>query len=512
VYLATVAAYGQNDSPPSDQRWRALLSTGTRSPKEHQPTPRGSKGRMIYSRVSGVQIGSTWTGSLSDPGSNTLNINESPISWPISSLERGDLGTNQVQTAELKRFDQGTAWAAHGNYGVEYDLTLPLSNPERSSRTVAIALESPDKRGSSNGKLQFKPGNSGPVMFRGPIEMKLALLLNVIDPRIGGVMIMGDRGTGKSTTIRALADLLPGIEVVEGDPYNSSPTDPDLQSSEVRQRLEHGEALGTEQRQVPMVDLPLGATEDRLCGTIDIEKALSEGVRAFEPGLLAKANRGLLYVDEVNLLDDHLVDVLLDSAASGWNTVEREGVSVRHPARFVLIGSGNPEEGELRPQLLDRFGMSVEVRTVRDPQLRVKVVDQRTAFDSDPDAFSISVTAGQEALQARVVEAQQRLEQVTIDDDLRLSISSVCGELDVDGLRGDIVTNRAARALAAFEGRTEVSEDDVARVVSCCLRHRLRKDPLEQIDSGDRVVKMFCKVFERNESDDRSEFELALAS
>jgi magnesium chelatase subunit I len=346
----------------------------------------------------------------------------------------------------------------------------------------------------------------------GQEEMKLALLLNVIDPRIGGVMIMGDRGTGKSTTIRALADLLPGIEVVAGDPYNSSPTDPDLQSSDVRKRLEHGEALGTEQRQVPMVDLPLGATEDRLCGTIDIEKALSEGVRAFEPGLLAKANRGLLYVDEVNLLDDHLVDVLLDSAASGWNTVEREGISVRHPARFVLIGSGNPEEGELRPQLLDRFGMSVEVRTVRDPQLRVKVVDQRTAFDSDPDAFSISVTAGQEALQARVVEAQQRLEQVAIDDELRLSISSVCGELDVDGLRGDIVTNRAARALAAFEGRTEVSEDDVARVVSCCLRHRLRKDPLEQIDSGDRVVKVFCKVFERNESDDRSEFELALAS
>ena len=171
VYLATVAAYGQNDSPPSDQRWRALLSTGTRSPKEHQPTPRGSKGRMIYSRVSGVQIGSTWTGSLSDPGSNTQNINKAPISWPISSLERGDLGTNQVQTAELKRFDKGTAWAAHGNYGVEYDLTLPLSNPERSSRTVAIALESPDKRGSSNGKLQFKPGNSGPVMFRGPIEI-----------------------------------------------------------------------------------------------------------------------------------------------------------------------------------------------------------------------------------------------------------------------------------------------------------------------------------------------------
>jgi magnesium chelatase subunit I len=227
---------------------------------------------------------------------------------------------------------------------------------------------------------------------------------------------------------------------------------------------------------------------------------------------LAKANRGLLYVDEVNLLDDHLVDVLLDSAASGWNTVEREGISVRHPARFVLIGSGNPEEGELRPQLLDRFGMSVEVRTVRNPELRVQVVDQRTAFDSDPDSFSAGVEANQEALQQRVVEAQQRLDQVTIDDDLRLRISAVCGELDVDGLRGDIVTNRAARALAAFEGRTDVSEDDVARVASCCLRHRLRKDPLEQVDSGDRVVKMFCKVFERSEGSDRADFELALAA
>ena len=346
----------------------------------------------------------------------------------------------------------------------------------------------------------------------GQEEMKLALLLNVIDPRIGGVMIMGDRGTGKSTTIRALADLLPGIEVVAGDPYNSAPSDPDLQSSDVRQRLDHGETLATEERQVPMVDLPLGATEDRLCGTIDIEKALSEGVRAFEPGLLAKANRGLLYVDEVNLLDDHLVDVLLDSAASGWNTVEREGVSVRHPARFVLIGSGNPEEGELRPQLLDRFGMSVEVRTVRDPELRVQVVDQRTAFDTDPDGFSSAMEEGQQALQQRVVEAQQRLDQVEIDDDLRLRISAVCGELDVDGLRGDIVTNRAARALAAFEGRTEVTEDDVARVASCCLRHRLRKDPLEQIDSGDRVVKVFCTASERNASGDRPEFESALAA
>ena len=343
----------------------------------------------------------------------------------------------------------------------------------------------------------------------GQEEMKLALLLNVIDPRIGGVMIMGDRGTGKSTTIRALADLLPAIEVVKGDPYNSSMDDPDLQSNDVREKIESGIEIMKEETQVPMVDLPLGATEDRLCGTIDIEKALSEGVRAFEPGLLAKANRGLLYVDEVNLLDDHLVDVLLDSAASGWNTVEREGISVRHPARFVLIGSGNPEEGELRPQLLDRFGMSVEVRTVREAKLRVQVVDQRTAFDNNPEAFSDSVQGNQDSLQQKVVDAQNLLNEVTIDEDLRLKISAVCGELDVDGLRGDIVTNRAARALAAFEGRKDVTEEDIARVVSTALRHRLRKDPLEQVDSGDRVIKAFCKVFERSEANDVSEFELS---
>lgn len=345
----------------------------------------------------------------------------------------------------------------------------------------------------------------------GQAEMKLALLLNVIDPRIGGVMIMGDRGTGKSTTIRALADLLPEIPVVAGDPYNSSPNDPDLQSSEVRERLQRGESLSEGRCQVPMVDLPLGATEDRLCGTIDIEKALSEGVRAFEPGLLAKANRGLLYVDEVNLLDDHLVDVLLDSAASGWNTVEREGVSVRHPARFVLIGSGNPEEGELRPQLLDRFGMSVEVRTVRDPEQRVQVVDQRGQFDSDPVSFLTQFQGQQKGLQEKVVAAQERLGSVQMDPDLRLKISEVCGQLEVDGLRGDIVTNRAARALAAFEGRGEVNDDDVARVMACCLRHRLRKDPLEQVDSGDRVIKVFCQVFGLN-PDDRDAFQLALAA
>lgn len=329
----------------------------------------------------------------------------------------------------------------------------------------------------------------------GQEEMKLALLLNVIDPKIGGVMIMGDRGTGKSTTIRALADLLPEIDVVADDPFNSHPNDPELMSDVVKQRVEQQEEIKIAKKKVLMVDLPLGATEDRVCGTIDIEKALSEGVKAFEPGLLAKANRGILYVDEVNLLDDHLVDVLLDSAASGWNTVEREGISIRHPARFVLVGSGNPEEGELRPQLLDRFGMHAEIRTVKDPGLRVQIVEQRTEFDQNPQPFIEKYQAQQDELQERLVGAQERLKSVTIDYDLRVNISQVCSELDVDGLRGDIVTNRAAKAIAAFEGRTEVTVDDIRRVVTLCLRHRLRKDPLESIDSGYKVEKVFNRVF-----------------
>ena len=256
----------------------------------------------------------------------------------------------------------------------------------------------------------------------GQEEMKLALILNVIDPRIGGVMIMGDRGTGKSTTIRAVADLLPEIEVVAGDAFNSSLTDFELMSEEVKTVVLDNGQLEPAYKKVPMVDLPLGATEDRVCGTIDIEKALTEGIKAFEPGLLAKANRGILYVDEVNLLDDHLVDILLDSAASGWNTVEREGISIRHPARFVLVGSGNPEEGELRPQLLDRFGMHAEIRTVRDPETRVQIVEQRSNFDSDPDAALKEWNTAQLALKEKIVDAQKRLPDVKLSMELRVKI------------------------------------------------------------------------------------------
>ena len=292
---------------------------------------------------------------------------------------------------------------------------------------------------------------------------------------------MGDRGTGKSTTIRAIADLLPEIEIVKDDPFNSHLTDPELMSTDVLNLIKDDVALEKDFIKIPMVDLPLGATEDRVCGTIDIEKALTEGIKAFEPGLLAKANRGILYVDEVNLLDDHLVDILLDSAASGWNTVEREGISIRHPARFVLVGSGNPEEGELRPQLLDRFGMHAEIRTVREPVLRVQIVEERTSFDRDPQEWIDTYKDQQNELRESLIAAKNILPDVKMDYENRVRISQVCSELKVDGLRGDIVVNRAAKAYTAFNGRTDVTVDDISKIITLCLRHRLRKDPLESV-------------------------------
>ena len=318
----------------------------------------------------------------------------------------------------------------------------------------------------------------------GQEEMKLALQLNVIDPKIGGVMIMGDRGTGKSTTIRALADLLPDITIIKNDPFNTDP-----------KGLANGTQYETEEIKIPMVELPLGATEDRVCGTINLKEVLSGGSSTFEPGLLARANRGILYVDEINLLDDHLVDVLLDSAASGWNTVEREGISIKHPAKFILVGSGNPEEGELRPQLLDRFGMHAEIRTIREPNLRVKIVEERISFDQSPQEWFEKYENEQIMIQNRIINAQQSLSKVKMNKDFQLKISQICSELEIEGLRGDIVSTRAAKAIAAFEGRDEVTVDDIRRTITLCLRHRLRRDPMESISSGDKTGAVFEKIF-----------------
>lgn len=319
----------------------------------------------------------------------------------------------------------------------------------------------------------------------GQDEMKLALKLNVIDPKIGGVIILGDRGTGKSTTIRALADLLPDITILKNDPFNTDP------SSYLKEAISYDVEL----IKIPMVELPLGATEDRVCGTINLKEILSGGSSTFEPGLLARANRGFLYVDEINLLDDHLVDILLDSAASGWNTVEREGISIKHPARFILIGSGNPEEGELRPQLLDRFGMLAEIRTIREPDLRVRIVEERILFDQDPDFWLKKYETEQKKIQEQLINAQKNLQGVSIKKEYQLKISEVCSQLGVEGLRGDIVSTRAAKALAAFENRSEVILEDIERTITLCLRHRLRKDPMESISSGEKIKYIFSNIF-----------------
>jgi magnesium chelatase subunit I len=297
-------------------------------------------------------------------------------------------------------------------------------------------------------------------------------------------MIMGDRGTGKSTTIRALADLLPDIQIIKNDPFNTDP-----------KGLPKEKEYETESIKIPMVELPLGATEDRVCGTINLKEILSGGNSTFEPGLLARANRGLLYVDEINLLDDHLVDVLLDSAASGWNTVEREGISIKHPAKFILIGSGNPEEGELRPQLLDRFGMHAEIRTIRDPKLRVRIVEERINFDQSPQIWFDKYEKEQEAIQNQIVIAQQNLNKVKISKEFQLKISEICSELEIEGLRGDIVSTRAAKALTALENRIEVTFEDIQRTIILCLRHRLRRDPMESINSGDKIQAAFQRIF-----------------
>jgi magnesium chelatase subunit I len=314
--------------------------------------------------------------------------------------------------------------------------------------------------------------------------------------------------------VRALVDLLPDIDVIEGDNYNSDPADPSLMGPEARDAYTAGATPRTSQRRIPMVEVPLGATEDRICGTIDIERALSDGVKAFEPGLLAKANRGILFVDEVNLLDDSLVDVVLDSAASGWNTVrnaarlkqspadasrprqvEREGISILHPAKFIMIGSGNPEEGELRPQLLDRFGMAVTVATIYDLEARIDLVQNRLAYEKDPEAFQASCTKETEELRQKLEAARSRVASVKISRELTLKISEVCSLINVDGLRGDIVVNRTAKALAALEGVEEVTQLHIARVIPLCLGHRLRKDPLDPIDSGSKVVMAYQRVF-----------------
>jgi magnesium chelatase subunit I len=325
----------------------------------------------------------------------------------------------------------------------------------------------------------------------GQEEMVQALLLACVDPGIGGVLALGDRGTGKSTAVRALAGLLPPIEAVADCPYHCDP-DGDLASCPSCSLLVGLPLCGT--IPVPSVDLPLGTTEDRLVGALDLERALADGVKQFEPGLLARANRGFLYVDEINLLEDHLVDLLLDVAASGENLVEREGLSVRHPARFVLVGSGNPEEGDLRPQLLDRFGLSVEVTTPTGLGNRVEVLRRRSDFDRDPVAFLERWAPLERELSARIEAGQACLPHVQTPDEALELAATLCLSLGTDGLRGELTLLRAARALAAFEGAAAVERSHLRRMALPALRHRLRRNPLDEAGAGARVDRAMTEV------------------
>ncbi len=326
----------------------------------------------------------------------------------------------------------------------------------------------------------------------GQDEMKLALLLAAVDGSIGGVLVLGDRGTGKSTAVRALAALLPPMKTVDGCAYNCDPARPAGLCERCRGA---GRAPRGHMTPVPVVDLPLGATEDRVVGSLDLERALAQGVKAFEPGLLARAHRGFLYIDEVNLLEDHLVDLLIDVAASGENLVEREGLSVRHPARFVLVGSGNPEEGELRPQLLDRFGLCVEVRTPADLKLRVDVVRRRDAFERDPAAYVAQCRPDEAKLQKRLVAARRHVDQVDVPDAVLERSAELCMKLGTDGLRGELTLMRAARALAALEGDKAVGDAHLRRIAAPALRHRLRRNVLDDTGSTTRVERALAEVF-----------------
>ncbi len=318
------------------------------------------------------------------------------------------------------------------------------------------------------------------VSVVGQEGMKRALLLNIVDPSIGGALIKGEKGTAKSTTVRSLAQVLPSRSVVDGCPFHCDPGRPDMMCPHCTERLSKGELLAVRSEPMGVVELPLSATEDRVAGTLDIEHVLKTGEKRFEPGVLAQANGSLLYVDEVNLLDDHIVDLLLDSAAMGVNYVEREGVSFSHPSRFVLVGTMNPEEGELRPQLLDRFGLSVDVKGDRDMEQRMEVVRRRLAFDADPRAYTESVRKETEAMRSRIAEARRILPSVQESDEILRAVVAVTTNFGIDGHRADITMMKAAKANAALDGRTEVTKDDIRDVAALVLSHRMRRRPFEE--------------------------------
>jgi len=328
----------------------------------------------------------------------------------------------------------------------------------------------------------------------GQDDLKLGLILNAIDPRIGGVLIRGEKGTAKSTAVRGLSDLLPEIEIVTGCPFNCNPDNLREMCRTCQQKVEQGQTLPRRHKKMAVVELPVSATEDRVVGSLDIQKALKEGITALRPGVLAEANRNILYIDEVNLLDDHVANVLLDAAAMGVNIIEREGVSLHHPARFILVGTMNPEEGELRPQLLDRFGLCVQVKGLMDKEDRAEVVRRREEFDKDPWAFAAEYEGTQADLRDRIVKAREQLADALISEERLNSIAEACANLGIETLRADIVVTKAAKALATLEGRIEVDDQDILKAMELALPHRLRKKPFEKVASKQEILESLGRM------------------
>jgi len=326
--------------------------------------------------------------------------------------------------------------------------------------------------------------------------MKLALILNAIDPTIGGVLIRGEKGTAKSTAVRALSDLLPEIEIVAGCPFNCDPDNLREMCRTCQQRAEQGEQLPRLKKKMSVVELPVSATEDRVVGSLDMQKALKEGIRALHPGVLAEANRNILYIDEVNLLDDHVANVLLDAAAMGVNIIEREGISLHHPARFILVGTMNPEEGELRPQLLDRFGLCVQVSGLMGREDRAEVVRRREEFDWDPWTFAAKYEDVQTELRELILLARERVKGIVVSDEKLNAVAEACANLGIETLRADIVIIKAAKALAAFKGAAEVDDQDILKAMELALPHRLRKRPFEKVASKQQVMEALGRTLD----------------
>lgn len=313
----------------------------------------------------------------------------------------------------------------------------------------------------------------------GQESMKKGLILNIINPKISGILVFGEKGTAKSTAVRAIANLLPEIEVIKGCKFNCNPHDVSTMCSECLKKVNEGNKLEIIKQKMKVIDLPVSATEDRVVGSLDIEEAIKTGTKKFESGVLAQANRGILYVDEINLLDNHIVDLLLDSAAMGVNTVEREGISFSHPSNFILVGTMNPEEGELRPQLLDRFGFSVEIKGIKDPQKRVEIVKYRSHFEENPDEFIKKWEIEEQLLRDKIENARTLVKDVTISDEMLLLNANLSIALDIDGHRGDLTLMKASKAMAAFNNKLEVEREDIEEVAHMVLLHRMRSLPFE---------------------------------